>query len=109
MATVTNIKPIGVPGDLYYTVNDVTLGEYATGGVAVSLSDLGFGKEAVFSYAVVTLKDTGESEVVPTTLVYDGAKLSAFGVVAEAAAAEVADEADLSEVVATVTCYCSSN
>ena len=109
MATVTNVKPLGVPGDLYYTINDVTLGEYATGGVSVSLGELGFGSEAVFKNAVVTLKEVGESEIIPTALSYDGEKLSAYGVLAEAAVAEVANEGDLSEVVVTVTCYCSSN
>lgn len=105
MATVTNVKPIGVPGDLWYAVNEVTLDtSYPTGGEAISLQDLGFGPEAVHLFTIATIK-TPAGEVNQTNVNYDGSKLLVYN----ETPAQVANEANLNGTKVQLVTFVSGN
>lgn len=106
--TISNVKPIQVPGKLYFTVNKVVLdNSYAAEGEPLTLQELGFGKEAVFSHADCQVENKSEQAVyVPNTATYDGAKVHVWDA---ATGKEVAGTKDLSKVTVVIECFCTSN
>lgn len=104
-AKVKNIKPLAVPGDLWYTVNEITLdNSYVEKGMAVSLGELGFGPEAVHAWTYIVPLTGSEAEA--TTLgnvSYNGSK---FIVTDYKTQKEIAAAKDLSKVKFNAVTFC---
>jgi len=102
--TTKEIKGLGVPGDLWYTVREVTFdSSYAEGGEPLSLTELGFGPEAQFVYAdCATVAVGGTVNVVSAE--YDGTKLHLY----DETPAEVASGSNVGSVKVVVTTYCKA-
>jgi hypothetical protein len=105
--TVTAIKGLAVEGDLWYTVNDVTLdNSYAEGGEALTLRELGFGIEAVYSHSAIDVKNLSEAEATTVgPISYDGSKIHVSDYKTQK---EMAKEKDLSKVKLRIKTFCSS-
>lgn len=106
--TIASVRPTFIPGNLYATVNTVTLdNSYEANGELLTLQELGFGKEAVYSHSDCSVENKSEQATyIPNTASYDGAKLHVFDA---ATGKELASTKDLSKVKVTVECFCTAN
>lgn len=81
---------------------------YLAEGELLTLQECGFGKEAVFKYAVTNYVENLTEQAVyrPTTAKYDGAKVHVFD---DATGKELASTKDISKFKAQFEIHCSSN